>query len=114
MRSWDLTLWLQELKGRGRGGGRKISTFEEEDDVDSSYRGLQTPKGNVQNYTAIKFLRRSGEKYAIKLQIIQFCLCCYSLCDTLTSSATFHTPEVTKQSWKLRCPVEKHVIRTIT
>lgn len=31
----------------------------------------------------------------------------YLLCDTLTSSATFHTPEVTKQSWKLRCPVQK-------
>lgn len=27
-----------------------------------------------------------------------------SLCDTRTSSATFHTPEVTKQSWKLKCP----------
>lgn len=37
----------------------------------------------------------------------------YLLCDTLTSSATFHTPEVTKQSWKLRCPVPKSdVIRT--
>ena len=32
-----------------------------------------------------------------------------SLCDTRTSSATFHTPEVTKQSWKLRFkwPVER-------
>lgn len=29
------------------------------------------------------------------------------LCDTLTSSATFHTPDVTKQSWKLRCPAQK-------
>lgn len=28
------------------------------------------------------------------------------LCDTRTNSATFHTPEVTKQSWKLRCPVQ--------
>lgn len=26
------------------------------------------------------------------------------LCDTLTSSVTFQTPEVTKQSWKLKCP----------
>ncbi|TNN58264.1 hypothetical protein EYF80_031504 [Liparis tanakae] len=26
------------------------------------------------------------------------------LCDTRTSSATFHTPEVTKQSWKLKWP----------
>lgn len=31
----------------------------------------------------------------------------YSLCDTRTSSATFHTPDVTKQSWKLRCPVQR-------
>lgn len=29
-----------------------------------------------------------------------------SLCDTLTSSVTFQTPEVTKQSWKLKCPEE--------
>lgn len=29
---------------------------------------------------------------------------CDSLCDTRTSSATFHTPEVTKQSWKLKWP----------
>lgn len=27
-----------------------------------------------------------------------------SLCETRTSSATFHTPEVTKQSWKLKWP----------
>lgn len=32
---------------------------------------------------------------------------CDSLCDTRTSSATFHTPEVTKQSWKLKCPGDK-------
>lgn len=30
-----------------------------------------------------------------------------SLCDTRTSSATFHTPEVTKQSWKLKWPGRK-------
>lgn len=30
-----------------------------------------------------------------------------SLCDTLTSSVTFQTPEVTKQSWKLKCPEEE-------
>lgn len=28
------------------------------------------------------------------------------LCETLTSSVTFQTPEVTKQSWKLKCPEE--------
>jgi len=33
----------------------------------------------------------------------------YLLCDTLTSSATFHTPEVTKQSWKFRCPEQKRL-----
>lgn len=29
------------------------------------------------------------------------------LCDTLTSSVTFQTPDVTKQSWKLKCPKER-------
>ena len=31
----------------------------------------------------------------------------YLLWDTLTSSVTFQTPDVTKQSWKLRCPEGK-------
>lgn len=41
------------------------------------------------------------------VSLLFFCRCHYLLCDTLTSSATFHTPEVTKQSWKLRCPVQR-------
>lgn len=31
----------------------------------------------------------------------------YLLWDTLTSSVTFQTPDVTKQSWKLRCPEDR-------
>lgn len=30
--------------------------------------------------------------------------CPHLLWDTLTSSVTFQTPDVTKQSWKVRCP----------
>lgn len=30
----------------------------------------------------------------------------YLLCDTLTSSVTLKTPDVTKLSWKPKCPVE--------
>lgn len=59
-------------------------------------------------------------RYLVYTQIVlawlsRSCIFQHLLCDTLTSSATFHTPEVTKQSWKLRCPVQKHlVIRTKT
>lgn len=34
--------------------------------------------------------------------------CCLDLlCDTLTSSVTFQTPDVTKQSWKAKCPAKR-------
>jgi len=44
--------------------------------------------------------------YQIKAKLYQIKAKLYLLCDTLTSSVTLKTPDVTKLSWKPKCPGE--------
>lgn len=45
-------------------------------------------------------------KHKLKANLDQIRAKLYLLCDTLTSSVTLKTPDVTKLSWKPKCPVE--------
>lgn len=47
-----------------------------------------------------------GRQHKPKANLYQIKAKLYLLCDTLTSSVTLKTPDVTKLSWKPKCPGE--------
>lgn len=62
-------------------------------------------KGDSESYLC----RQEAEaesKHKRKTNLYQIKAKLYLLCDTLTSSVTLKTPDVTKLSWKPKCPEE--------
>ena len=55
---------------------------------------------------AIYVFRRQKVSKKPKAKLYQIKAKLYLLCDTLTSSVTLKTPDVTKLSWKPKCPGE--------
>lgn len=51
-------------------------------------------------------LQEAKGKQKPKAKLYQIKAKLYLLCDTLTSSVTLKTPDVTKLSWKPKCPGE--------
>ena len=55
---------------------------------------------------AVKVLKPYEKEHSLKANLDRIRAKLYLLCDTLTSSVTLKTPDVTKLSWKPKCPVE--------